>query len=220
MKIVKRVGERLPPWIGAELRPILTFTGAGRALADGSRILVRRGWTALSERLNGWERYGALALIGYVGVYTCVHAPQTAPFAFPVAVVAWCAAAWWASPPAAVERATKAVPEAGEESLAVRAPEEVYEATLDWIRQQIGDRQAVHLRDLLEHAQEHGMFQGLDVTTFRGHLERRGFPVKDKVRVRGLGVTVGIHRDDLPPLPEPLPDRDGQDPPKSELHPA
>jgi hypothetical protein len=96
----------------------------------------------------------------------------------------------------------------------------VYEATLEWIRQRIGTAQGVHLRDLLAHAQAHGMFEDLDVTSFRAHLERRGFPIKDRVRVRGLGVTVGIHRDDLPPLPEPLPDHDGQDPPDSELHPV
>jgi hypothetical protein len=214
MKIVKNVGERLPQWIGAELQAILTFTGAGTALWTGSRALARLGWDWLGERFDPWTRLGVLAGGAYLLVYECWLSPQVVPFAGPIAAVAWCIGACWAAPPATVTDDKAAEPERSAE----RTPEAVYEATLDWIRRQIGDRQAVHLRDLLEHAQRHGMFEGLDVTTFRSHLERYGFPVKDKVRVRGLGVTVGIHRDDLPPLPEPLPDRAGQEPPDSELH--
>lgn len=212
MKIVKRVGEQLlPPWIRAELRPVLTFTGAGRALADGSRILVRRGWTALCGRLDGWERYGAVAFAGYVVVYAGIHARQAAPFVLPVVVVVWCSAAWCVAPPATTKEASPV-----ETAPSASAPQDVYTATLEWIRQQIGDRQGVHLRDLLEHAQAHGMFADLDVTTLRAHLVRHGFRVKDRVRVRGLGVTVGIHRDDLPPLP----DRESPDSPDSGLHPV
>jgi len=208
MKIIKKVGEQLPSWATAEIRSVLTFTGAGRALVDGSQLLISCGWTWLGERLGWWERLGALAFGGYALVYAAIHAPGAAPFVAPVFVVSWCAAAWWASPPTSEPSQT---PEAAPEQTPANSPEEVYAATLDWIRQQIGDRQA---------AQTHGMFEGLDVTTFRGHLERHGFPVKDKVRVRGLGVTVGIHRDDLPPLPEPLPDPGTPHPPNSELHPA
>lgn len=215
MRIVKRLGEKLPHWATAEVLTVLTFTGAGRALAAGSAVLVRRAWSALGEHLEGWERYGAVAVAGYVVVYGCVHAPQAAPFVLPVVVVAWCAAAWTVAPHTAPKPAEPAV-----EQPPTNQPQDVYEATLDWIRRQIGDRQGIHLRDLLEHAQAHGMFQDLDVTTLRAHLERHGFPVKDSVRVRGLGVTVGIRRDDLPPLPEPLPNRATQDPPDSELHPV
>jgi hypothetical protein len=216
MKIIKRVGERLlPHWIRDQVRPVLTFTGAGRALVAGSRVLVHRGWTAVCDRLDGWERYGAVAFAGYVVVYAGIHARQAAPFVLPVVVVVWCSAAWCVAPPTA----TKQVP-AVEAEPPTSTPQDVYEATLEWIWGQIGDRQGVHLRDLLEHAQAHGMLGGLDVTTLRAHLERHGFPVRDRVRVRGLGVTVGIHRDDLPPLPQPLPDRESQDPPNSELHPA
>lgn len=217
MKIVKRAGERLlPPWIRHELRPVLAFTGVGAALYTGSTALAARGWLWLGERLSTWERLAAIGFGGYVAAYGCWHAPQVARFAVPGAVVAWCAAAWWMAPPAdlpaSVQTAVTEAPAAD--------PQDVYEATLEWIRQRIGTAQGVHLRDLLAHAQAHGMFEDLDVTTLRAHLERRGFPVKDRVRVRGLGVTVGIHRDDLPPLPEPLPDRGGQEPPDSELHPV
>lgn len=219
MKIIKRVGERcLPRWLGAELRPVLAFAGAGTALWAGSCELVRRGWGALAERCSLWERLGVLAAGGYVAVYGCAHAPHVAVFAVPAAIVGWCVAAWWLAPPA--DRPAEEDTAVDSDAPPASSPEDVYAATLDWIRQQIGDRQAVHLRDLLEHAQAHGMFQGLDVTTFRGHLERHGFPVKDKVRVRGLGVTVGIHRDDLPPLAGPSPESGDEDPPKPELHVA
>lgn len=218
MKIIRKVGERhhLPRRITAELRPILTFTGAGAALVTGSQILARRGWDALGERLYGWEKYGALAFTGYAAVYTCGHAPHIAPFAIPAAVVAWCVAAWWVAPPTpAPEEPAEPEPE---EELAAGGPQEVYGATLEWIWQQIGDAQGVHLRDLLAHAHAHGMFEGLEVTDLKGHLERWAIPVRKRCRVRGLGVTVGIHRDDLPAPSRPSPGREAQDPPESELH--
>lgn len=221
MKIVKGVGERLiPRWIRHEIRPVLAFTGAGTALWAGSCELARRGWAMLAERCTVWERLGVLAAGAYMAVYSCSHAPHIAVFAVPAGLVVWCTAAWWIAPPTVVEEAPEPAVEAEPEQHLESEPRDVYAATLDWIWQQIGDRQGVHLRDLLAHAQAHGMFDDLDVTTLRAHLERRGFPVKDKVRVRGLGVTVGIHRDDLPPLPGPSPESDGQDPPKPQLHVA
>ena len=217
MKIIKKVGERLlPSWLAAELRPILVFTGAGAALCAGSVVLAVRAWQWLTERLNFWEAVGALLTGAYLAGYGCLHAPHVARFAVPGALIAWCVAAWWTAPPAdPVESAKEA-----EEEAPTEGQQDVYAATLEWIWRQVGDRQGVHLRDLLEHAQAYGMFEGLDVSELRVHLERWGIPVRNRVRVRGLGVTVGVHRDDLPTPPEPLPDPDGQDPPNSELHPV
>ena len=214
MKIVKRVGEQLPPWLTAALRPVLTVSGAGTSLVEGSRVLLRRGWDLLGEYADGWQRYAALAAVGYVAVYTVGHASRIPPFAVPAAVVAWCVAAWWNAPPADRPEPAKAV----DSEAPAAAPQDVYEATLEWIRERTGDTQGVHLRDLLAHAQAHGMFEGLDVSELRTHLERWGIPVRDRVRVRGLGVTVGVYRPDLPAPPEPLPEPNGQDPPDSELH--
>ena len=125
----------------------------------------------------------------------------------------WLAASWRAGKgaPATAAEAPPAPPPAAD-------PEDVRMATLDWIRQQIGDRQGVHLRDLLSHAQAHGMFEGLEVTDFRGHLERWEIPVRNRVRVRGLGVTVGIHRDDLPAPSVPSPAPAPQEGAEAELH--
>lgn len=217
MKIIKEAGERLlPSWLAAELRPILAFAGAGAALWAGSVVLASRAWGELRERLGAWESVGALAVGAYVTAYGCWHAPRVAHFAIPGAVIAWSVAAWWSAPQDALPGPAEAAPS----EPPVAAAQDVYAATLEWIRRQIGERQGVHLRDLLEHAQAHGMFEALDVSELRGHLERAGVPVRNRVRVRGLGVTVGVHREDLPPLPEPLPDPGGQDPPDSELHPV
>jgi hypothetical protein len=214
VKIVKRVGEQLPPWLTAALRPVLTVSGAGTSLIEGSHVLLRRGWDLLGEYADGWQRYAVLAAGGYAAVYTIGHASRIPPFAVPTVVVAWCAAAWWNAPAADYPEPAKPV----EPDAPAADPQDVYEATLDWIRERTGDTQGVHLRDLLAHAQAHGMFEGLDVSELRVHLERWGIPVRDRVRVRGLGVTVGVYRPDLPAPPEPLPEPDGQDPPDSELH--
>lgn len=216
MKIVKKTGEQiLPHGLRAELKPVLAFTGAGTALWTGSCELVDRAWKATDD-YSTRDRLFALGIAGYLAAYGCWHAPHIARFAVPGAIVIWCVAAWCIAPPTVHEEATEEAVPVVVEAPSAQAPDDVYAATLAWIREQIGDRQGVHLRDLLDHAQQHGMFETLDVTELRTHLERWGIPVRKRVRVRGLGITVGIHGDDLPPLPDP----DGQDPPDPQLHAA
>lgn len=190
MKIIKGVGERLLPHpIRAEVRSVLTFTGAGRALADGSRILVRRGWTALSERLDGWERYGAVAFAGYVVVYGCLHARQAAPFVLPAVVVVWCAAAWWVAPIAAGE------PDDADEAPTGPDPQDV----TDLVRDLIGDDTGALLTALRM------PLHAADTRAVRELLAAAGIPVRAGVRTaRGNGP--GVHRADLPALPPPLTD--------------
>nr|WTB35086.1 hypothetical protein OG781_41570 [Streptomyces sp. NBC_00830] len=62
-------------------------------------------------------------------------------------------------------------------------PEEVYAATIDWIRSQIADSNGVHLADLLDHAHAHGLHTDLDVGAFRAVLERWGIPVRQQLKV-------------------------------------
>lgn len=174
------------------------------------------GTRALLLRLVG--RFGWKAVL--IGAAILVYAAARYRTWIWAGVAVLCAAAW-AHAPGPVEEleeeGSEEPEEEGEEPPAA-TPEEVYQATLEWILQQTGDRQGVHLRDLLTHAQEHGMFDGLDVTDLRTHLEGYGFPVRDRVRVRGLGVTVGIHRDDIKAPSEPSPETEGQDLPNPELH--
>lgn len=216
MKIISRAGERLlPPWLRAELKPVLAFTGAGTALWSGTCKLASWGWARLRERLDLRESLGTVAAGIGIAAYSAWHAPRIAAFAIPAALLAWCVAAWAVAPPTDVG---SEAPLEAEEQSAANSPEDVHAATLEWIRRLIGDNQGVHLRDLLDHAQAHGMFTGLDVAALRAHLERWDIPVRDSVRVRGLGVTVGIRKDDLPPLPEASPESGGQDPPETQLH--
>ena len=97
-----------------------------------------------------------------------------------------------------------------EEEHPVSTPEEVYTATLQWVRGQVGDSNGIHLSDLLANAHAHNMHTDLDVATFRTVLERWGFPIRQQLKVSGKNRP-GIHRDDLPkqPLPPPSPEESG-----------
>lgn len=195
-------------------RLLLRSAGSGW-LYDGSLIVWQRRTDALTawvrrgrrDDLTGWRaslgpimRIALLGLLAYV-LWAIVRA---LPWLMWLLGALWLRAAW---------RAARMLPAAGgEEPAGQRSPssaDDVRTATLEWVWQLIGDRQGVHLRDLLAHAQAHGMFEGLEVSDLRAHLERWGIPVQKRVRVRGLGVTVGIHRDDLPapfgPSPEAAP---------------
>lgn len=190
MKIITKAGEILPRWIIREIRPLLAFRGAGRALADGSRILIQIGWTALSDRLHGWERLGALGAGGYVTVYACAHAPGVTRFAAPAAIVAWCVAAWWIAPPAAEPPAT--------------APaDEPTGAFIRWLLDLIGDRIGVHLRELYPAMRELPGHEGRDDAQLRAALKALGIPIRRSLRVDGVPGRSGVARADLKALPSP-----------------
>lgn len=193
MEIVKDAGEqrrpRLPARIGAELRPLLAVRGAGASLMSGSWLLLRRGWTLLSHHLDGWERYGAVAFGGYVTVYACGHAPDVARFAVPGAVVAWCAAAWWAAPPA-VE------PEPSDEPVAPNP-----QGFTRWLLDLIGDRPGIHLRELYPAMRELPGCEGHDNAHLRAALDTLGIPVHRSLRLGHVAGRSGVRRTDLLALP-------------------
>lgn len=124
------------------------------------------------------------------GALAAYGALRAAPWLLWPLTAAWCWRAWKTAEPAALEEPAPAGP--------AHDPDATRQAVLDWIREAIGDRQGVHLRDLLANAQQHGLFDGLDVAGLRAALEQHEVPVRKRVRVRGRGVTVGVHRDDLP----------------------
>lgn len=114
---------------------------------------------------------------------------------------------------AAIERLGAGHPEPDDppaEKRPASTPEEVYAATLQWVRGQVGDSNGIHLSDLLAHAHAHNLHTDLDVTAFRAVLERWGFPIRQQLKVGGKNRP-GIHRDDLPkqPLPTPSPEESG-----------
>lgn len=163
-------------------------------------------WRRLTEGAAAWVRKGpgrpqriVRLLMLLAGLYFAGRVVHAVPNLMWLLTSWWLIASWRAGKPppgaqaAAVERTLE------------HSPDDVREATLEWIRERIGDRQGVHLRDLLAHAQAHGMFEGLEVSDLRAHLERWGIPVRDRQRVRGLGVTVGVRREDLPAPSGPSP---------------
>lgn len=193
MKIIKGVGERLLPlWLADELRPILAFTGAGAALWAGSCEIVRRGWNALGEHLNGWERIGALACTGYALTYACWHAPHIARFAVPFAGLAWCVAALCVSPPAIEE--TVQVQSAADDTPALALAE-----LAAIVRRVAGPRQGAHLADLLSEPE----LAGWTRPELKANAIHFGLPVEEfKLILAGRQrVRDGIRLRDLPPEP-------------------
>lgn len=203
------------------------LAGPADRIAVGSRVLADRlaarsaAWVARGRRhdLTGWRAalgcWLRVAALGF-GVYLLWRLVRAVPN------LMWLLTAWWTAAAWRAGKTPAEVADEEQEEAPVGPPErpsgDVRAATVEWIWQRIGDAQGVHLRDLLAHAQAHGMFEDLDVTTFRSHLARRDIPVRNRCRVRGLGVTVGIHRDDLQPPATTSPDEELQEQQETEPH--
>jgi len=191
MKIVKRAGERLPPWLTAALRPILTVHGAGTSLIEGSRALLRRGWDLFGEYVDGWQRYAVLAAGVYAAAYTASHARHLPPFAVPGAVVVWCTAAWWHAPPTPVEP---------EESAPASAPADSF---VLWLLDLMGDRPGIHLRELYPAMRQLPGHEGRDNAQLRAALRTLGIPVERTLRLGLVAGRSGVARAALEALPSP-----------------
>jgi hypothetical protein len=191
MKIVKRVGERLPHWVSAELRAILTFTGAGSALWAGSCELAGRAWDRFAARLDWRERTAAIVGSGYVAGFSAIHAPKAASFAASALAIAWCAAAYALAPPA----------------LDAPAPEPQAAGTRDgfvlWLVSLMTDRPGIHLRDLYPAMRELPGHEDRDNTQLRAALRTLGIPVRRSLRLGGVAGRSGVALADLEPLPSP-----------------
>ncbi|WP_392749263.1 hypothetical protein [Streptomyces sp. LN590] len=157
--------------------------GPARWLSD------RAGWKA------PWAVHG-------ITLYAAIHYGGWAAVAI---AVAWTTVAALFIPREYLERAARRIeqrdaPEHAEpddDQPPAATPEEVYAATIDWIRNQTADSNGVHLSDLLAHAHAHGLHTDLDVGAFRAVLERWGIPVRQQLKVMGRNRP-GIHRIDLP----------------------
>lgn len=192
-------------------------------LYDGSLIVWQRrtdglaGWVRRGRRpdLPGWRgALGPLARLVFLGglallVWAIVRA---------IPWLMWLLTGWWIRAARKASKTARLAAEGPSKPPAGHPPDDVRAATLEWIWRLVGDTQGVHLRDLLTHAHAHGLLTDVDLPAFRGHLERWGIPVRKRVRVRGRGVTVGIHRDDLQPPPTASPEEQAQESPEPRLH--
>ncbi|XMN09325.1 hypothetical protein ACK8N7_26445 [Streptomyces griseobrunneus] len=201
-------------------------TTTAQRLTTGSHALITR----IGTRTAAWIRAGrrddlsglaailgciARTLIVAAGAYVLWRIIRAAPALLWALVPAWCWTAIRAAPRDASEPAPEEPSEEPEQPPG-STPEEVYDATLEWIHQQIAQRNGIHLSELLSHAQAHGLFTGLDLPNFRATLERWHIPVRQQLKVGGRNRP-GIHHEDLPPRPtqeaspgpaqEPLPTR-------------
>jgi hypothetical protein len=192
MKIVKRVGERLPAWLTAEVRPVLAFAGAGASLVSGSMVLAGRVWKQLREHLSLRESIAALLGAGYVTVYGCWHAPHVARFAVPAAVVAWCVAAWWHAPPALD------APTPAPEVMTAR------DGFVLWLADLMDGQPGIHLRDLYPAMRAMPGHEGRDNAQLRAALRVLGIPVRRSLRIGKQAGRSGVALADLQPLPSPL----------------
>lgn len=182
-----------------EYGPLLTgLTGPGRWIA--ARFGMRTAWTVHGV---------AVWAVAYYGGWTAAGV-----------ILAWLLLIGLFTPPEALDRLTARIerrsgdrsePEGpSDEVRPASTPEEVYVATLQWVRSQIGNSNGIHLSELLAHAHAHDLHTDLDVAAFRGVLERWGFPIRQQLKVGGKNRP-GIHRDDLPKQPPlvPSPEEDG-----------
>lgn len=90
-------------------------------------------------------------------------------------------------------------PDADEELGEQIAPEEL----LALLHTLTADRAGVHLSTVAEHLYDNSTA----TRNVRALCDRDDIPVRRAVRIPGQGVTVGVHRDDLPPNPSPTSER-------------
>lgn len=180
-------------------------TAADR-IATGSALIARRlatrtaAWVSAGRRhdLTGWRatlgcwfRIAILAGAAYIAA----RALRAVPALLWVLGAAWTIAAWRAGPPP-----EKALPEADEE----RAPGPDREAVLTLLRDLIGDRPGVHLKEVLAHLQAEGQGEGWKVGDLRTRLEALGIPVGKPFRLPGANPTLGVRREAVT-APSPAP---------------
>ncbi|TQF04775.1 hypothetical protein E6W39_24290 [Kitasatospora acidiphila] len=115
----------------------------------------------------------------------------------------WCVAAWRAQPGPALEEQPADVPP--EPAEPVHTDTEIYTSAVEHLRELIGDRNGVHLTEVLADWQSRGWVGQVPAAELGRQLQRRGIPVRASLKVSGA-VGPGVHRDDLPAAAEPLPE--------------
>ncbi|WP_455361988.1 hypothetical protein [Streptomyces sp. SYSU K21746] len=144
--------------------------------------------------------YGAWLLPGSLGTASARLAGSAATGAFVglmlygspallwLAAGAWCVASWRTAVTSSVSGHQEAPGlEEGE--------------FLDLLRATIGDARGVHLATLRDRLDDIASEQSWDIPAVRALCDAAGVAVRPSVRVRGLGVSVGVHADDVPAPP-------------------
>lgn len=173
-----------------------------RRLHDGSVLVAQRigrGFVPEGQPLAALIRCGgALWISGRV--LTLLH---QSPLWLVGGTCAWCVAAWRAEPDQTPT--TRADPTAEP----AHTDAEIYASAVEHLQTLIGDRNGVHLSEILTTWQTAGWVGQIPAAELGRQLQRRGIPIRSSIKVAGA-TNAGVHRDDLPaaaePLPQPLPD--------------
>ncbi|MQY13762.1 hypothetical protein SRB5_39140 [Streptomyces sp. RB5] len=167
----------------------------GRRLVDGASVMARQAVRALwpGEWGEALARWFILALAGaFVGTAVALH-----PRLWAVVAAAVLARAYAAGRRAAV------VDETAEETYEEYEADPVDVVAVVW--NLIGQSKGVHLATVAQALTDAGSGEVWSTVDVRQLLDDAGVPVRHSVRATGMGVAVGVHRDDLPPLPSPTP---------------
>ncbi|MET9510775.1 hypothetical protein ABZX62_20335 [Streptomyces flavidovirens] len=164
-------------------------------LATGSSALALR----MARGLVEWVKEGAgvtdflirlvFLAIPVIVVWSLLAATTSVMW---VLVIIWCVAAWRAVQPAQRPNAEKE-PDLHPEDL----------AELLW--ELAGDRKGVHLAQVAQQLTRETHGRSWSIPDVKALLKAAGVPTRHSVRVAGLGVAVGVHRQDIPGSPSPAP---------------
>jgi hypothetical protein len=181
-----------------------------RHLANGLRILGERwsrgvrGWLAAGEN---WLDTGVRWLLVSFTGYGAAHLLLSTLWAVGAVALVVCVLALRAATKAVRSEQGapgKAVPEAPEEDVEESLPDVTAADLTALAHQLLAGGPGVHLATLAAglSARHGGAWQTGDV---RALLAAREIPVRPSVRDAAKRVSPGVHRDDLPPLPDPSP---------------
>lgn len=173
-------------------------------LVKGLRLLGERRWSAARRWIDagqgGFDKAIRMVMIGAMG-YVLWRVLSASWRTLAVTVVIVCLLALRAA-----TKAAKAPPEKPPAPPPEGRRELFHDEFQDAIWDILGDRPAVHLTTLADH------LHTLTGDTWTAHQVRaacttHGIPIRPKVRdLGGDRVSSGVHRDDLEPLPQPLPE--------------
>lgn len=176
---------------------------AATRLYDGSAIVARRvGASFVPEN----RPIAATVRVGG-GIYVAAHMLgllRAEPLWVAIGAGAWCIAAWRAD--ADGEATAEKPTQTAEPARPRHSDAEIHASAVHELRALIGDRNGVHLAEVLADWQKRGWVGQVSAAELGRQLVVRGIPVRASLKVAGQ-VGPGVHRDDLPALSQPLPDR-------------
>ncbi|MFD4523273.1 hypothetical protein ACFWP7_04925 [Streptomyces sp. NPDC058470] len=170
------------------------FRKAIERLAQGSSTLTLSTARGVVEWLKAGEKVSDFVIrLAFLGipvaiVWSLLTASTASMWGF---ALLWCVAAW---------RAARPAQEKSESKDAGLHPDDL--ADLLW--ELAGDHKGVHLAQVAAQLTKETEGRSWSLKDVRKLLEAAGIPTRHSVRVPGLGVAVGVHRQDIPHPPEPL----------------